>query len=133
MVTDTSTSSELTNEGSDMKPHGNTIRKWETRLTGMFYIGAFIIGVELLFPGTIYGAKIIAMTLCGGAAIIAQFIRPICPRCGKKFFKLGLARDGTWKNKCVHCGLPKGAPRDPDSTHLACSATYSEFQGHNTH
>jgi hypothetical protein len=49
---------------------------------------------------------------------IRAWVRVPCPRCGKAF---GFPkRTCSWRNstsarQCVHCGLPRGAERDPDA------------------
>jgi len=37
----------------------------------------------------------------------------LCPRCNEPFFDKGLVYF-FWARRCVHCGLPKWAPHDPD-------------------
>ena len=90
------------------------IRKWEIRLGGVFLLCPLIVTLNFLLPGEIYAANVVALIIGIGVCVVASRIRPMCPRCGKEFFRDALLRDGTWKNKCVHCGLPKGALSDPD-------------------
>jgi ribosomal protein L37E len=37
----------------------------------------------------------------------------MCPRCGRRFHSNGF-HSNSWLGGCVHCGLPRGAPCDPD-------------------
>lgn len=37
----------------------------------------------------------------------------MCPRCGKPFESNGF-HSNSWLGGCVYCGLPRGAPCDPD-------------------
>ena len=48
---------------------------------------------------------------------IRFWVRAPCPRCSKTFGfprRTWSWRDPTWTRQCVHCGLPYGAPCDPD-------------------
>lgn len=92
------------------------IRKWKIYLSAAFIFGITLVLVSFLYSNANHIVQNIALIIFVSVTITASFINPICPRCGKKFFKRGLARDGTLKNKCVHCGLPKGALCDPDKS-----------------
>jgi hypothetical protein len=50
------------------------------------------------------------------AAIFASQppIKWLCPRCGRRFFSASWYTNGL-ASGCVHCGLPKWAPNDPDA------------------
>ncbi len=97
------------------------IRRWEQILKIGFGI---LICIGLCEAAFAVDMQIGQYPLLAGSVcllVMATLIQPECPRCGKKFFRLGLVRDGTMKDKCVHCGLPKGVPKDPEADNDSAS------------
>jgi hypothetical protein len=54
----------------------------------------------------------LAMAAAAGAAMVWHTLFR-CPRCHNRFFYKLFVRSWTGR-RCMHCGLPKNAPFDPD-------------------
>jgi hypothetical protein len=67
---------------------------------------------------------IVATSLAAVAGLVLYAITSIrlrsfpCPRCGRPFFQAGRRRS-LFARRCLHCGLPKWASMEAESTHQA--------------
>ena len=50
-----------------------------------------------------------------------------CPRCGKPYFSATLYYN-SFARRCLHCGLPKWAPRDVDQQSYASGTAASQYR-----
>jgi len=93
-------------------------RTWRRsiRLFVAFFFGggaAAPLLVHVLVPKGPGWLPVLAAWLCMAAAILATIppMRWRCPRCDKPFLSTTWAHN-SFATRCLHCGLPKWAPRD---------------------
>jgi hypothetical protein len=72
--------------------------------------------VGVFFPAApVWITPVLILPWVAAAAMAGQApIRWRCPRCARPFFSTTWFRNG-FARRCLHCGLPKWAPRDPDA------------------
>jgi hypothetical protein len=95
------------------------VKEWRgTKWASVLALCQMLMGVVLLWgvrrfgDGAVMRALTEAWVLAWLLLIVAMRFLLRCPRCHKMFdFRWGMSFE---TNQCLHCGLPRGAPTDPD-------------------
>ncbi len=99
---------------SPLSPYAAAWREYAWRLRCAHLLFAFWLGL-LIFLALRFRTWILFVMF--PAPLKAACLRSFrCPRCGEAF---GVSEDSGWWNaarinRCLHCGLDKGVPADPD-------------------